>query len=133
MPTYVDTNVILDYVTDDPTWAGWSEQTLEEHRIDGLMVNAVVYAELSVGARDHHEVDRILDKLGIDLVGSPRPALFQASRAFLAYRRQGGTRTTPLPDFFLGADAEETGLPLLTRDPRRYRQYFPEVALICPD
>ena len=95
-------------------------------------MNAVVYAELAVGANSRSEVDELLASLKVQVVEASREALFSAAKAFVLYRRNGGSRTSPLPDFFIGAQAETQGIPLVTRDPARYRTYFPSVALICP-
>jgi len=129
----VDTNVLFDLVTDDPVWADWSARQLRILSARGtLIVNPVVYAELSVGYDRVDEVDAALDAAGVELVEIPRPALFLAGKAFQSYRARGGTRTGVLPDFFIGAHAVVEGLSLLTRDTRRYRSYFPRITLIAP-
>jgi hypothetical protein len=129
----VDTNVLFDLVTDDPVWADWSARQLRILSARGtLIVNSVVYAELSVGYDRVDEVDAALDAAGVELVEIPRPALFLAGKAFQSYRARGGTRTGVLPDFFIGAHAVVEGLSLLTRDTRRYRSYFPRITLIAP-
>jgi len=132
--TLVDTNVLLDLATDDPKWASWSMYQLDAAAIRGaVLINAVVYAELSIGYARIEEIDRVLDDIGLELVEMPRAALFLAGKVFQRYRAKGGSRTGVLPDFFIGAHAAVAQLPLLTRDPRRYRTYFPGVALIAPD
>jgi predicted nucleic acid-binding protein len=129
----VDTNVLLDLVTNDPIWADWSARQLRILFIQGtLIVNPVVYAELSVGYDRVEDVDAALDAAGIELVEIPRAGLFLAGRAFQTYRARGGTRTGALSDFFIGAHAVVEGLSLLTRDIRRYRSYFPTITLITP-
>ena len=129
----VDTNVLFDLVTDDPVWADWSARQLRILSARGtLIVNSVIYAELSVGYDRVDEVDAALDAAGVELVEIPRPALFLAGKAFQSYRARGGTRTGVLPDFFIGAHAVVEGLSLLTRDTRRYRSYFPRITLIAP-
>lgn len=129
----VDTNIILDVVTDHPQWADWSQQRLEAAAIrDRLVINAVVYAELSVGYRRIEEVDGVLAKAQIALEEIPRAALFLAGKAFQRYKARGGARTGVLPDFFIGAHAAVLGIPLLTRDARRYSEYFPKLVLITP-
>jgi predicted nucleic acid-binding protein len=129
----VDTNVLLDLVTDDPVWAVWSARQLRRLSTrSSLIVNSVIYAELSVGYDHVDEVDAALDAAGVELVEIPRAALFLAGRAFQSYRARGGTRTSVLPDFFIGAHAAIQGLSLLTRDARRYRSYFPTIELITP-
>ena len=129
----VDTNLLLDLVTDDPRWAGWSAEALDRAASRGaLAVNDVVYAELSVRFARIEEVDALLDEARIALDAMPRPALFLAGKVFRRYCDAGGTRTGVLPDFFIGAHAAVSGLTLLTRDARRYRTYFPTVALVTP-
>jgi hypothetical protein len=132
--TFVDTNVLLDIATDDPRWAGWSLQQLDAAAIRGrVLINAVVYAEFSIGYARIEEADRVLADVGLDLIEIPRPALFLAGKAFQRYRAQGGSRTGVLPDFFIGAHAAVAQIPLLTRDPRPYRTYFAGITLIAPD
>lgn len=129
----VDTNVLLDVVTDDPQWADWSQHQLEAASLsDRLAINSVIYAELSIGYERIEELDAALDTAGISLAEIPRPALFLAGKVFRAYRKGGGTKTGVLPDFFIGAHAAVAKVPLLTRDPRRYRNYYPTAELIAP-
>jgi len=132
--TLVDTNVLLDVATDNPKWAGWSLQRLDAASIRGrVLINAVVYAEFTIGYARIEEADQVLANVGIDLIEIPRPALFLAGKAFRRYRARGGSRTRVLPDFFIGAHAAVAQVPLLTRDPRPYRTYFAGIALIAPD
>jgi predicted nucleic acid-binding protein len=128
----VDTNIILDVITDDPRWAGWSLAQLEEREAGGLVVNPAIYAELCYGFASAGEVDELLKQFGLRLQETPRLGLFKAARAYARYRQRGGRRTHVLPDFFVGGHAEATGLHLLTRDAARYRTYFPGVPLISP-
>ena len=129
----VDTNVLIDLVTEDSQWADWSQRQLEKLALQArLIVNPVVYAELSIGFRTVEEVDRVLDETGIELEEIPRLASFLAGKAFQTYRARGGSKTGVLPDFFIGAHAVAEGISLLTRDTRRYRSYFPTVNLITP-
>ena len=129
----VDTNVILDVLTRDKTWGGWSTGQLNDARRAGSVhINEVGYAELAVGARSQKSLDDALEELGVELERTPNEALFLAAKAFLRYRTSGGPRLTILPDFFIGAHAEVSGRPLLTRDPRRFRTHFPGVRLITP-
>jgi predicted nucleic acid-binding protein len=133
LTTLVDTNVLLDLLTGDPVWATWSERQLDAASVGGpLRINDVVYAELSVRARRMEEVDEFLLTTGIEVASSPRAALFMAGKVFANYRARGGARSGVLPDFFIGAHAAVESLPLLTRDPRRFRSYFPTVKLIAP-
>ena len=131
--TLVDSNVILDLVTDDPDWAAWSQQQLAAASLRGpLLASDIVYAELSVRYERVEKVDELAAGLGIAFEQVPPTGLFLAAKAFLRYRAQGGTRTGVLPDFLIGAHAAATGTPLLTRDVRRYRTYFPTALLIHP-
>ncbi len=130
----VDTNVLLDVATDDPVWAEWSLARLDQAaKRDKLAIDPVVYAELSVGYVRIEELDAVLSLIDIDIDPLPREALFLAGKVFQRYRRRGGGKTGVLPDFFIGAHAAVAGMALLTRDPRRYRNYFPGLKLICPD
>jgi predicted nucleic acid-binding protein len=132
--TLVDTNVLLDLVTDDPVWAEWSVARLEAASVRGpLWINDVVYAELSVRYDRIEDLEGFLEVAGIDIAPVPRAALFLAGKVFLQYRRARGSRTGVLPDFFIGAHAAVAGLPLLTRDIGRYRTYFPGLEFIAPD
>lgn len=129
----VDTNVILDVVGRDPDWWEWSRSQLNAaERSDRIVVNEVVYAELAAGYRGYGEADALLGASGLSLIRIPRAALFLAGKAFRRYRRTGGGRTGVLPDFFIGAHAVVSQSILLTRDPRRYRTYFPGIDLIAP-
>jgi predicted nucleic acid-binding protein len=132
--TLVDTNVLLDLVGADPVWSEWSEQQLEAAALRGpLLINPVVYAELSVRFARIEELDAVIEDGGFVLEEIPKPALFLAAKAFVRYRGAGGTRTGVLPDFFIGAHAAVAGLPLLTRDAGRFAGYFPTVRLISPE
>lgn len=129
----MDTSVLLDVMAPSP-WREWSEQQLARVADEGdLAINQIVYAELAVGFATLDRLERTVQGVGLLRIGLPWAASWLASRAFLAYRRRGGTRTTPLPDFFIGAHAAAAGLVLLTRDPQRVAAYFPDVALIAPD
>jgi predicted nucleic acid-binding protein len=132
MGVLVDTNVLVDVLTDDPRWAGWSLARLEEHEPQGLLVNPAIYAELCFGFDSHQPVDELLRQLGLLYQEIPRLGLFRASRAFALYRSRGGTRERILPAFFVGGHAEASGLPVLTRDTGRFTGYFPSVDLIRP-
>lgn len=130
----VDTNVLLDLVLDDPVWADWSQTQLEiASPGNRLVINPVIYSELSVGFARIEELDGFIEAAKLTMLELPRPALFLAGKAFLNYRRKSGTRTGVLPDFFIGAHAAVASLPLLTRDRNRYSHYFPTVTLIAPD
>ena len=132
--TFVDTNVLLDLVTDDPNWADWSVAQLEAASLDGpLLINDAVYAELAVRYIRIEDLEAFLDAAGLEMAPMPRAALFLAGKVFTQYRRSGGSRTGVLPDFFIGAHAAVARLPLLTRDVGRYQTYFPSLRLITPD
>lgn len=133
MSTAIDTNVLLDVATDDPTWADWSIRQLDAAAIRGLLIiNDVIYAELSARYARVEDVDAFVERAGLTHEALPRAALFLAAKAFQKYRAAGGTRTGVLPDFFIGAHAAIAGLPLLTRDAQRFRRYFPKLNLITP-
>jgi predicted nucleic acid-binding protein len=132
--TLVDSNVLLDVVTDGEAWADWSQTQLERAALHGpLVINSVIYAEVSTRYATVEAVDSMLRDLNIDVAMTPRSALFLAGKAYLQYRAAGGIRTGVLADFFVGAHAAVEELPLLTRDSRRYRHYFPTVVLITPE
>jgi hypothetical protein len=131
--TLIDSNILFDVLTRTPDWWQWSLEQLEQAALNGpLVINDVVYAEVSTRYPSVDVVDSILRDLGVDLVAMPRAALFLAGKAYLSYRTAGVLRTGVLSDFFIGAHAAVERLPLLTRDIRRYRSYFPTVNLIAP-
>lgn len=131
MPVLVDTNVIADVFHRDPVWVDWSRAEIARHAGD-LLINPLIYAELCYRATSSGQVDQIVADLGFRYEELPKPALYLAAQAYRTYRLRGGVKTAPLADFFIGAHAEAAGLTLLTRDPARYRTYFPNVPLICP-
>jgi predicted nucleic acid-binding protein len=131
--TLIDSNVLLDILTNDPVWADWSIRRLDAMALKGtLAINDVVYAELSVRFDAIERLDAFLARTDIILVAMPRAALFLAGKVFQRYRAAGGIRTGVLPDFFIGAHAAIAGLCLLSRDAQRYRHYFPTIDLITP-
>ena len=131
--TLVDSSVLLDVATQDPIWFDWSTAALADAVRGGpVLVNPVVYAEVSVG---YDRIEDLDDALPADIFRReplPYVAGFLAGKAYRDYRRRGGIRTSPLPDFFIGAHAAVSGLRLLTRDAGRYRTYFPTVEVISP-
>ncbi|MGH8575967.1 MAG: type II toxin-antitoxin system VapC family toxin [Gammaproteobacteria bacterium] len=130
----VDSNVLLDIVKKDPRWGAWSEKSLAQAVDSGpIAINQLIYAEVSVAYERCEQLDSILGAFDVAKLSLPWEAAFLAGRAFLKYRRRGGNKTSPLPDFYIGAHAMLADLTLLTRDGRRYRGYFPELRLICPD
>lgn len=129
----VDTNVLVDVLEDDPQWADWSIQQLRfQSKIHRLVINPIVYSELSMTFSTVEALDQTIAGLGLAMIELPKPALFLAGKAFLRYRRQGGTKSNVLGDFFIGAHAVVSGLQILTRDTKRYRSYFPSVVLVAP-
>ena len=133
MAVYVDSCVILDLMTDDQEFGDWSEKILTQYRGKGLFANWMVFAEICPPLDDPDQADYILNSLGVEFMPSSRTGLWLASKAFVRYRKSGGTKTSPLPDFIIGAQAEVENLPLITRDVQRYQTYFPNVQLITPD
>lgn len=131
--TLVDSSVVLDIVTEDPAWAAWSEDALARVRDEGrLVINPIIYAEVSIGFDRIEELDLAVPRDDFEREDLPYEAGYLAGRAFLAYRRRGGERRSPLPDFYIGAHAAVRAYRLLTRDATRYRTYFPSVELIAP-
>jgi predicted nucleic acid-binding protein len=129
----VDSNVLLDIFTEDPTWFDWSANALAErteHSI--LVINPIIYAEISVGFESIEELERALPAERIEREPLPWEAAFLAGKSYVAYRRRGGERRSPLPDFYIGAHAAVRGMTLLTRDAARYRTYFPGLQLVAP-
>ena len=129
----VDANVLLDVLTDDPDWYAWSATQLDAcaSRAD-LCINPIIYAEVSVGFERIEELDDALSGDAFNRLELPWEAGFLAGKAFLHYRRAKGARTSPLPDFYIGAHAAIEGMALLTRDAKRYRTYYPKLEIICP-
>ena len=134
MDILVDSNVILDIVTEDKTWFQWSSETLAQYAENHILViNPIIYAEVSIGFVRIEDVEIVLSPTFFRREPLPWEAAFLAGKCFLAYRRRGGKRSSTLPDFFIGAHAAIAGIPLLTRDTSRYRTYFPKLKLIAPD
>jgi predicted nucleic acid-binding protein len=132
--TLVDTNVILDIVLGDDRWAAWSERAFADAADDGsLVVNPVIYAELAAGYSTREDLDSMLKPHRFEREDIPWDAAYAAGLAFLAYRRRGGAKPSPLPDFFIGAHAAVRGYNLLTRDRGYYSLYFPRLTIISPD
>ena len=132
-PVLVDSNVLLDLLTEDPVWFDWSKQAMDA--LTGtvrLIINPVIYAEVSSRFSNADDLDMALPPAIVEREPVPFPAAFAAGRAFREYRMRGGARTSLLPDFLIGAHAEHGRYQLLTRDIGRYRTYFPNVSLIAP-
>ena len=130
----VDSNVLLDLMTEDPRWFSWSAAAVarvaDRFR---LVINPVIYAEISLRYSRIEDLDAALPKAMLEREAIPYAAAFLAGKSYLAYRQRGGTKRSPLPDFFIGAHAAIAGYRLLTRDTARYRSYFPRLPLIAPD
>ena len=132
--TFIDSCVLLDIFTDDPIWVSWSLEHLRSAAMKGpLIINTIVYAEISIGFSRIENLDRMLAETGIKTRELPRSAAFLAGKAYKAYRTRGGNKSAPLPDFFIGAHAAVLGVPLITRDPKRMRQVFSGLNLVYPE
>ena len=130
----VDTNVLVDVLENDPDWADWSIAQLQaQSKVHRLAVNPIIYSEVSMTFSTVEALDQVLDGMQLRLLEIPKPALFLAAKAFEQYRRNGGVKNNVLANFFIGAHAAVGGLPVLTRDTRRYRNYFPSVRLVAPN
>lgn len=131
--TLVDSNVLLDVLTEDPTWAGWSASAMEQAADESILViNPIVYAEVSIGFERIEDLETVLPRSAFERAELPWEAAFLAGKCFLDYRHRGGSRRSPLPDFYIGAHAAVSGMRLLTRDPARYRTYFPALEILAP-
>lgn len=132
--TLVDTNVIADILSPGSEWQAWSTERIDECRRRGtIATNEIVFAELSARLSSEADVQRVLDSLGLQFERIPTAGLFAAGQVYRKYRAAGGSRSSVLPDFFIGAHARVTGAQVLTRDARPYRTYFPDVELIAPE
>jgi len=130
----VDSNIILDILLDDPNWADWSENALADaSQSSTLYINQIIYTEVSIAFEKIEELESALHNGGFQLLEIPKEALFLAGKAYLRYRRGKGTKQSPLPDFYVGAQAAVLGMDLITRDEGRYRTYFPTVRITCPE
>jgi predicted nucleic acid-binding protein len=129
----LDANVLIDVITRDPRWYDWSARALTDAaRQSAVWINPLIYAEVSTTFTDLADLDAVLPPTIVKRAALPYPAAFLAGKAFLAYRRNGGARRSPLPDFYIGAHAVVQGLTLVTRDARRYRSYFPTLRVVAP-
>lgn len=130
----IDSNVLIDLAEADPLWLRWSTAAYV-HALDhgGAAINPLIMAEVSTGFATIEEVDGAMPESDLERLPLPWEASFLAGKAFVAYRRDGGERRSPLPDFYIGAHAAVSDLTLVTRDPRRYRRHFPRLRLIAPD
>ena len=129
----IDSCVLLDLFTNDENWADWSENVLEEYsQINTLYINSIIYTEVSIGFDRIEDIETALGALGLRVLELPREALFLAGKAFVKYRKNKGTKRSPLPDFYIGAHASVSRFGLATRDIARYKTYYPQVHLIHP-
>ena len=130
----VDSNIILDIFLNDPNWADWSEENLAKYSSSTkLYINSIVYTEISIGFEKIEELESAISRGGFQMLEIPKEALFLAGKAFLRYKKADGTKRSPLPDFYIGAQAAIFDLELITRDISKYRTYFPTVKLIHPE
>lgn len=131
--TLVDSNVLLDYLNNEDEWFDWSQSMIRDSaEIGAIAINPVIYAEVSMGYETIEDFEAALPREFFLRLPIPWEAAFLAAKCFKTYRRRGGTKRSPLPDFFIGAHAAISGLTLLTRDARRYRAYFPKLKILAP-
>jgi predicted nucleic acid-binding protein len=130
----VDTNVLVDVLENDPEWADWSIAQLQaQSKVHRLVINPIIYSELSLTFSTVEAMDAVIESMELRMLEIPKPALFLAGKAFVQYRRNGGVKSNVLGDFFIGAHAAVSGLPVLTRDTHRFKSYFPSVKLVAPE
>jgi len=130
----IDSNVLLDVMTEDARWFAWSAASIERAADSfRLVINPIIYAEVSVRFSKIEELEMALPKAILEREAIPYEAAFLAGKCFVSYRRRGGLKRSPLPDFFIGAHAAVAGYRLMTRNAARYRAYFPKLALIAPE
>lgn len=133
MAVLVDSNIIIDLATQDDEWLDWSASALERAAgMAPLVINPIIYAEVSVGYQRIEDLDAAVPVAYFERRALPWEAAFLAGKCFARYRKRGGTKTAPLPGFYIGAHAAVEGLTLLTREPKRYRVYFPKLSMIFP-
>ena len=131
---FIDSCVLLDLFTDDPTWGEWSEGILERYsQTNTIYINSIVYTEVSIGFKNIEELEKAITELEIKVLEIPREALFLTGKVYLKYRKNKGTKTSPLPDFLIGAHVTVSKFNLITRDISKYKTYFPQARLIYPD
>ena len=130
---FVDTNVLVDVLSNEPQWADWSIHQLRmQSKIHVLSINPIIYAELSSAFTKIEDLENVVKTMQLKMIQMPRPALFLAAKAFHLYRKRGGVKHNVLGDYFIGAHAAVNQVPILTRDTQRYQTYFPTVRLIAP-
>ncbi len=130
---FIDSCVLLDLFTDDPHWANWAEKTLSNYSLNNtLYINSIVYTEVSIGFNKIEEVESAIEQVGVKVLEIPREALFLAGKIFLDYRKNKGTKSSTLPDFFIGAHATISSFHVMTRDRAKFKTYYPALHLISP-
>ncbi len=133
MDILVDSNILLDIITEDKKWFLWSSETLARYsEKNALAINPIIYAEVSIGFKRIEEVEEVLSRDFFRRLPLPWEAAFLAGKCFHSYRKKGGKRRSPLPDFYIGAHAAIAGMDLMTRDQARYQTYFPKLKIISP-
>jgi predicted nucleic acid-binding protein len=133
-PVMVDSNVLIDVIENDQRWVEWSIGQLEAAMLNGgLVINPIIYAEIAAGFDDIESLEAAIAPFGLIRESLPWEAAFMTSQAYQRYRKRGGGRRSPMPDFYIGAHASLGGYRLLTRDPMRYREYFAKLDVIAPD
>ncbi len=131
--TLVDSNVLIDVINDDPAWFEWSARALTRAADSGpIAINQIIYAELSVRYQSIDDFETAVTGYQLERLDLPWDAAFLAGKAYKRYRDRGGSKAAPMPDFYIGAHAAVSGLTLLTRDARRYREYFPKLKIVAP-
>jgi len=132
MKFMVDSNIWIDIFTSDPKWASWSEEKLKYAMTFGLCINPIIFSEISIPFDSLDEIQSILNDFNCEILPLPIEAGFLAGKAFLKYRKKSQMKSSPLPDFYIGAHADHSKLTLITRDANRYKTYFPNLQLIFP-
>lgn len=128
----IDSNIWIDIFTNDPVWCKWSEKQLRKASEFGTFINPIIFSEISIPFDDSYTLEIILKKFQCTILPLPITAAFLAGKAFLQYRKKSKSKSSPLPDFFIGAHAQVENMILISRDEKRYRHYFPDVELISP-
>lgn len=128
----IDSNIWIDIFTNDPIWGKWSEKQLSKVSEFGIYINPIIFSEISIPFEDCFTLENILKKMQCRILPLPTSSAFIAGKAFLQYRKKSKSKSSPLPDFFIGAHAQVESMILITRDEKRYRNYFPDVQLISP-
>jgi predicted nucleic acid-binding protein len=128
----IDSNIWIDIFTNDPVWCKWSEEKLRKASEFGIFINPIIFSEVSIPFENSYSLEMIFKKMQCQILPLPISAAFVAGKAFVQYRKKSKSKSSPLPDFFIGAHAQVEKMILITRDVKRYRNYFPDVQLISP-